>query len=180
VRAELSLAAYELVLQKGFENVTLDDMAAVGGVSRSTFLRYFRTKDQAVLTALDTHAERLADALRARPADEDDWTALRRAIETVFIPLYLTDRAGALAITRLMLHRPALSGGPLERDDFRTPLTRALAERAGVSGPVPIALSVKVAAAMECLHLSVVSWAAADGEVDLVDVLDEAFAVLGA
>src|SRR6266571_6090484 len=81
VHAELSLAAYELVLERGFENVTLDDMAAAGGVSRSTFLRYFRTKDQVVVTALETHAERMADVLRARPAEEDDWSALRNAIE---------------------------------------------------------------------------------------------------
>lgn len=34
VQADLSLAAYELVVEKGYGNVTLDDMAAPGGVSR--------------------------------------------------------------------------------------------------------------------------------------------------
>jgi AcrR family transcriptional regulator len=71
VQAELSLAAYELVVEKGYGNVTLDDMAAAGGVSRSTFLRYFRTKDQAILVALKAYVERKADALRARPREED-------------------------------------------------------------------------------------------------------------
>ena len=33
VQAELSLAAYELVVEKGYGNVTVDDMAAAGGVS---------------------------------------------------------------------------------------------------------------------------------------------------
>ena len=68
VQAELSLAAYELVVEKGYGNVTLDDMAAAGGVSRSTFLRYFRTKDQAIQVALKAYVQRMADALRARPA----------------------------------------------------------------------------------------------------------------
>jgi len=179
VRGELSLAAYELVLGKGFENVTVDDMAAAGGVSRSTFLRYFGTKDEAVLTALETHAARLADALRARPADEDDWTALRRAIEAFVIPIYQKDRAGALAVTRLILYTSALSGRQQERQDWRTPLTRALAERAGVSGPVPLTLALKVVAAMECLNLAIAYWSAADGELDLVGLIDQGFAVLG-
>ena len=93
MRGELSVAAYELVVEKGFENVTVDDMAAAGGVSRSTFLRYFRTKDEAVLIALETHVRRMADALRARPAEENDWTALRQAIEAFLKPIYLKDRA---------------------------------------------------------------------------------------
>ena len=88
VQAELSLAAYELIVEKGYGNVTLDDMAAAGGVSRSTFLRYFRTKDQAILVALKAYVERMADALRSRPRDEDDWSALRSAIESFVVPIY--------------------------------------------------------------------------------------------
>ena len=99
VQAELSLAAYELVVEKGYGNVTLDDMAAAGGVSRSTFLRYFRTKDQAILVALKAYVERMADALRARPRDEDDWSALRSAVEAFVVPIYVRNPAGAQALS---------------------------------------------------------------------------------
>src|SRR5580698_3491362 len=109
VQAELSLAAYDLVVEKGYDNVTLDDMAAAGGVSRSTFLRYFRTKDQAILVALKSHIERIADALRTRPRDEDDWSALRNAIESFVGPIYARNRAGAQAFTRLSMFTQALS-----------------------------------------------------------------------
>jgi AcrR family transcriptional regulator len=178
VQAELSLAAYELVVEKGYGNVTVDDMAAAGGVSRSTFLRYFRTKDQAILVALKAYVERMADALRTRPRDEDDWSALRNAIEAFVVPIYTRNPAGAQAFSRLAMFTQALSGAQLERQDWRTPLTHALAERHGVSGPVPISLSVKVGAALECMGLAVSYWAAADGEVDLIDLLREGFAVL--
>jgi AcrR family transcriptional regulator len=178
VEAELSLAAYELVLEKGYGNVTLDDMAAAGGVSRSTFLRYFRTKDQAILVALKSHIERIADALRTRPRDEDDWSALRNAIESFVGPIYARNQAGAQAFTRLTLFTQALSGAHLERQDWRTPLARALAERHGVSGAVPIGISVKVAAALDCMALSVAYWAAADGGIDLIDLLREGFTAL--
>ena len=178
VQAELSLAAYELVMEKGYGNVTLDDMAAAGGVSRSTFLRYFRTKDQAILVALKAYVERMADALRARPREEDDWSALRSAIEAFVVPIYAKHPAGAQAFTRLAMFTQALSGAQLEKQDWRTPLTRALAERHGVSEPVPISLAVKVGAALECMGLAVGYWAAADGEVDLVDLLKEGFTAL--
>lgn len=83
VRAELAQVAFELFRREGFENVTVNDLAAAAGVSRSTFLRYFSTKEDAVLDAVDAQGGRIADALRARPAGEDDWTALRHALDTV-------------------------------------------------------------------------------------------------
>jgi AcrR family transcriptional regulator len=178
VQAELSLAAYELVVEKGYGNVTLDDMAAAGGVSRSTFLRYFRTKDQAIMVALKAHVERMADALRARPREEDDWSALRSAIEAFVVPIYLKNPAGAQAFSWLALFTQSLSGAQLEKQDWRTPLNRALAERHGVAEPIPISLSVKVAAALECMGLAVAYWAAGGGEADLVDLLREGFTAL--
>ena len=178
VQAELSLAAYELVVEKGYGNVTLDDMAAAGGVSRSTFLRYFRTKDQAIVVALKAYVERMADALRARPRDEDDWSALRSAIESFVVPIYERNPAGAQALSRLALFTRALSGASLERADWRMPLARALAERHGIAEPIPIGLSVKVAAALDCMDLAVSQWVAEDGEVDLVDLLRDGFTAL--
>jgi AcrR family transcriptional regulator len=178
VQAELSLAAYELVVEKGYGNVTVDDMATAGGVSRSTFLRYFRTKDQAIAVALKAYVGQMADALRARPREEDDWPALRSAIESFVVPIYEKHPAGAQALSRLSIFTQALSGAQLERQDWRTPLTRALAERHGLTGPVPISLSVKAGAALECMGLAVSYWAAADGGADLVDLLREAFAAL--
>jgi AcrR family transcriptional regulator len=178
VQTELSVAAYELVVEKGYSNVTLDDMAAAGGVSRSTFLRYFRTKDQAILVAFKAYVERMADALRARPADEGDWPALRNAIESFVVPLYQRNPAGAKEISRLSLFTSALSGAHLDLVDWREPLTRALAERHGTGEPVPLGLVVKVVAALDCMGLAVGRWVASDGQVDLIDLLAEGFAAL--
>jgi AcrR family transcriptional regulator len=178
MQAELSLAAYELVVEKGYGNVTLDDMAAAGGVSRSTFLRYFRTKDQAILVALKAYVARMAEALRARPREEDDWSALHSAIESFVVPIYRRNPAGAQEISRLALFTRVLSGAHLDVADWRAPLTRVLAERHGAGDPVPIGLAVKVAAALDCLGLAVSRWVAAEGQVDLVDLLREGFAAL--
>jgi AcrR family transcriptional regulator len=178
VRAQLALVAFELFRREGFDKVTLDDLAAAAGVSRSTFLRYFGTKEDAVLAAFDGHDRRVADALRARPADEDDWTALRRALDTV-IGRYHEDPAGALATTRLVRETPALCARHLEKQhSWRPALAEALAERAGTPEAVTLGHTVRAAAALDCLNVALDHWTASDGRLDLVALLDEAFAAL--
>ncbi|QFR02790.1 TetR family transcriptional regulator [Streptomyces phaeolivaceus] len=178
VRAELAQVAFELFLRDGFDKVTLDDLASAAGVSRSTFLRYFGTKEDAVLGAFDAHGGWVADALRARPADEDDWTALRRALDTV-IQRYHQDPAGSLATAQLVRDTPALCARQLEKQHgWRPTLARALAERHGTSGPPGLAETVRAAAALDCLDVALDHWTASDGDLDLVALLDEAFATL--
>ncbi|MEV6174452.1 TetR family transcriptional regulator [Streptomyces sp. NPDC051954] len=178
VRAELAEVAFELFLREGYDQVTLDDLASAAGVSRSTFLRYFGTKEEAVLSAFDAHGAQVAYALRERSSDEDDWVALRRALDTV-IEHYRRDPAGALATTRLVRNTPALCTRQLEKQQgWRPGLAQALAERAGTSGPPALGLTVKAAAALDCLNIALDHWTASDGRLDLIDLLDEAFAAL--
>ncbi|MEU6380725.1 TetR family transcriptional regulator [Streptomyces sp. NPDC046909] len=178
VRAELAQVAFELFRREGFDKVTLDDLAAAAGVSRSTFLRYFGTKEDAVLGAFEGHDRRVADALRARPADEDEWTALRGAMDTV-IERYHEDPEGSLATTRLVRETPALCARHLEKQhSWRPALAEALAERSGTEGPPTLAQTVRAAAAIDCLGVALDHWTASEGRLDLVALLDEAFAVL--
>lgn len=178
VRAALSQTAFELARARGFDKVTVDEMAAAAGVSASTLLRYFGTKEEAVLSAFDDHALRFAEALRARPADEDHWTALRRALEGV-VPFYLQDPAAALAITTFILGTPALQSRQSEkRHSWRPILAGALAERAGLSGRLPVRLAVLVGAALDCMDVAVAYWAESEGEDDLAVLLAEGFDAL--
>lgn len=178
VRAELSQVAFELFRRDGFEKVTVDDLAKAAGVSRSTFLRYFGTKEDAVLGAFDAKGERVADALRARPADEDDWTALRFALDTAIEP-YHQDPDDSLAMTRLVRNTPALCARQLEKQHgWRPALALALAERSGSAEAPALGHWVRASAALDCLNVSVDHWADSDGRLDLVALLDEAFAAL--
>ncbi|MFK4103772.1 TetR family transcriptional regulator [Streptomyces sp. NPDC019531] len=178
VRAELAQVAFELFRREGFDKVTLDDLAAAAGVSRSTFLRYFGTKEDAVLGAFEGQDRRVADALRARPADEDSWTALRHALDAV-VGRYHEDPAGALATTRLVYDTPSLCARHLEKQhSWRPALAEALADRAGSEGPPTLAHTVLAGAALNCLNVSLAHWTASDGRLDLVTLLDEAFAAV--
>ncbi|MFT4042844.1 MAG: TetR family transcriptional regulator [Gordonia sp. (in: high G+C Gram-positive bacteria)] len=179
VRESLSQAAFELVRARGFQNVTLDDMAAAAGVSRSTLLRYFGTKEDVLLSAFDAHVARFADALRARPDDEDDWSALHAVMGQV-IAYYLDNPRGALRMTKLIVDTPELAGRQLEKmHGWRPALTRALADRRNITGPLPVALAVRAAAALSCLTVAVERWSASDGTEDLADLLRQGFEALG-
>lgn len=179
VKSELSRVAFDLASQNGFDKVTINDLASAGGVSRSTFLRYFPTKEDAVLYAIDAQIADLVHALLNRPAAENDWNALRRALDTVIEP-YRRDPTSALAMTRLVQDSPALYARMLEKQHSWWPaLTEALAERNNSSRPVPLPLVVKATAALVCLNIALDHWTASDGKLDLEGLLDEAFETLG-
>jgi hypothetical protein len=109
---------------------------------------------------------------------EDDWAALRRALDTVTAN-YRRDPAQVLTVTRLIRGTPALCAWHLEKQHRWCPaLVAALAARTRQPRPAPIALSVLAAAALDCLNVAVDHWFAADGDGDLDDLLDQAFAAL--
>ncbi|THA71464.1 TetR family transcriptional regulator [Streptomyces sp. A0958] len=79
-RDALARAAFELVLDRGLRDVTVEEIAERADVDRRTFSRYFASKEAAVLDSVRGDGDRINDALRARPAEEPALTAYRRAV----------------------------------------------------------------------------------------------------
>ncbi|MGH2806161.1 MAG: TetR family transcriptional regulator [Actinomycetota bacterium] len=80
VRNSLQTAALELFLERGFAATSVDDIAATASVSRSTFFRYFGSKEAVVFAALDARGEALARAILARPPTETPLRAFEEAL----------------------------------------------------------------------------------------------------
>lgn len=179
IRAELSQVAFDLFRRDGFDRVTVNEVAAAAGVSRSTFLRYFASKEEAVLGAFDAQGDRVAGALRARPAGEDDWTALRRSLDGI-VDHYRRDPAGTLALVNLVRQTPALCARRLEKESgWRPLLAAALAERHGVADDSGrLRATVLAAAAVDCLNIALDAWTDSEGGLDLDVLVDRAFDVL--
>src|SRR5436305_7605481 len=83
VRSLLARTAIELFAAKGYDNTTLDEVAAAAGVSRRTLFNYFRNKEDLALSSLAEQGELIASRLAERPADEDAWAALRAAFQVL-------------------------------------------------------------------------------------------------
>lgn len=80
VRDALSDAAAALFRARGFESVTVEEIALAAGVSRRTFFRYFDSKEDVMVEHLDRDGERFLIELAARPVDEPPLLAIRNAL----------------------------------------------------------------------------------------------------
>ena len=68
-RSTLIDAAVELCDKQGFDNTTVDQIAAVADVSPRTFSRYFATKDAVILALIDDMTAAIAVQLARQPAE---------------------------------------------------------------------------------------------------------------
>src|SRR5438045_2410727 len=78
VRGELAQLAMDLFVENGYDETTIDDLAAAAGMSKRTFFRYFASKEDLVMGKYEVLGEQLAEDLAARPADEPIWVSLRQ------------------------------------------------------------------------------------------------------
>jgi AcrR family transcriptional regulator len=179
VRAEVGTVAMRLFLQQGFEKTTVDQIAAEAGLSRTSFFRYFGTKEDVVLGTLEELGHRVLEALVGRPPRELAWQALRRAFDLVLIEVTALPEQG-LSQARMLNDTPSLKVSQLGKQLnwqglFVPEVARRLRVRGEAYDPRPRAL---VAAALACLNAAVDTWIASNGTVDLPTLLDQAMSVL--
>jgi AcrR family transcriptional regulator len=80
-RQTISDAATTMFGTRGFDNVTVSEVAARVGVSEKTIYNYFPTKESMVLDEADAGLAEIARALRERRPDESLTEAVLRALE---------------------------------------------------------------------------------------------------
>lgn len=74
--------ALRLYAERGYEATTVDDIAEAAGISRRTFFRQFRSKEDVVFA---DHEEQLARAQAYLDAAQGDpWDAVREAVVGIF------------------------------------------------------------------------------------------------
>ncbi len=81
--ADLEAVALQLFHERGFNNVTVDEIAATAQISPRTFYRYCPTKEDLLLLRIERRSAALAAALAARPAAEPPLSSIRHAFEAV-------------------------------------------------------------------------------------------------
>ncbi|WP_432841438.1 TetR family transcriptional regulator [Dactylosporangium sp. CA-092794] len=181
MRAEVSVIAGDLVLERGYEETTVEDICAAAEISRSTFFRYFPSKEDALFGQTADAGDRLLAALTARPDDETAWTAMRRALDPLLAAAEVSDER-ARRLTRLIAATPALAARHREKNARWHRLLRPeIARRLGAdpddeADPRPDAV---VAAAMGCFDAALTAWTSAADPHPLPEILDRAMTALG-
>ncbi|MFD9881927.1 TetR family transcriptional regulator [Streptomyces alboflavus] len=145
----VSEAAIALFLERGFEKVSVAEVAAAAEISKPTLFRYFPAKEDLVLHRFADHEDEAARVVTGRPRDHSPLAALRAhflAGLTRHDPVTgLNDAPEVLAFHRLLYGTPSLVArlyGYQERAE------RALAEALAEAPVIPVApLPARLAAA---------------------------------
>ncbi|WP_439661626.1 TetR/AcrR family transcriptional regulator [Lentzea sp. HUAS TT2] len=142
-RAALAAAALRLALEKGVDDVRVDEIAEAANVSPRTYNNYFPSREHAIVAGITaTRALQVVEALRDRPSDEP----LADSIIAAFAEQYREPPTEALA---LITSTPALREAYLDSvSSMEPPIAEMIAERLGkdLRGAEVLAAAVSAAA----------------------------------
>ncbi|MCG8921617.1 TetR/AcrR family transcriptional regulator [Lentzea sp. CC55] len=149
-RAALAAAALRLALDKGADNVRVDEIAEAADVSPRTYNNYFPSREHAIVAGITaSRALQVAEELRARPAGEP----LVESIIAAFAAQYREPPSEALA---LVTSTPALREAYLDSvSSVEPPITSVIAERLGKD---ELGASVLAAAVSTAARIALQRW----------------------
>jgi len=169
VRRDLVAAAVRLFRTRGYEETTVDDIAAMAGVGRRTFFRYFPSKEDAISPDHEVGLARISEVFAAAHPTEPTAALVVRAGETVF-DLYADDPELSVARFRLTHEVPALRDRESARvDHYRRLFTRQLRERFAGEPDGDLRAAVTGAAVVAAHNLALRAWLADGGQPDRLD-----------
>ena len=101
-------------MERGLDQVKVEDIAAAAGVSARTFNNYFASKEEVLFPETDARIKAVVDAIETRRPDERPVDVLLRALrDTSEQSDDLTGRTARLRL-RLNLEVPAVRGRGLQ------------------------------------------------------------------
>lgn len=175
---EILQTALRLFTEQGYDETTIAQIAREAGVSQRTLFRYFGGKEDLLGGGQDRFGQVLAETIQEQPASAGAWEVLRAGIEAV---LALHDsREQALERFRLLHTTASLRAAWLEKrlrfQEDVLPLIKARMDAA--AGTNDSQARAVIATAFACLDVASMTWAAADGEGDIMDLYDECLAAV--
>jgi AcrR family transcriptional regulator len=186
-RAALSWAAIRLMVERGAENVLVEDIAAAAGVSPRTFNNYFSSKGEAVAARHLDRCLRMAQELRDRPAGEPLWDALTHAALTQLEPgpevvaHPVADREQWTLGVQAMMQAPWLQAEILRAGaGAESEIAAAVAERTGTDIDRDLYPRLVAAALIAAYNVCQQQYLRTNATIDLQDLLTEALAQLAA
>jgi AcrR family transcriptional regulator len=129
-RAAIQHEALRLFREQGYEATTVEQIAEIVEIAPSTFFRYFRAKEDLVLT--DEYDPLIIEAIRSQPAEYSPIQAVRSALHAVVGGLTDEERTDMRERAELALAVPELRAGMLDQlAQTLRQVTDLVAERLG-------------------------------------------------
>jgi AcrR family transcriptional regulator len=132
VRQALISSALELFRERGFDQTSIDDIAARANVSRRTFFRYFATKDEVIF--VDRRSALVSFRLLLAPHRPGEPLVVGVMRAWTFMAQYYTDnRVTLLPMQQMIQGHPLLRGRELDYDrEWEQAMVDEIAKRNGV------------------------------------------------
>ncbi|MGH3243918.1 MAG: TetR family transcriptional regulator [Spirillospora sp.] len=123
--------ALRLFTEQGYDETTVEQIAAAAEISPSTFFRYFPTKEDVVVT--DEYDPIMAEVFRVQPPELSPIDALRAMVREVVPVMQAEDLRVIETRLRLTASVPALRARTFEamREGTHAVLSEMLADRTG-------------------------------------------------
>jgi AcrR family transcriptional regulator len=174
----LSDIALSLFTEKGFDATTVEEICDRAEVSRSTFFRYFPTKEAAAFPDEDARIAVVEGVLREHPAGEPWNVTIRRSVMSL-IDYDLDSRKDFRLRMELMSREPALAVQAMTTQAATADrFTRLLADELGVDPRSDVRPRLVVAAAFAAVNTAWNAWLGDRPGRDLRDLVNEAFDIL--
>jgi len=168
--------ALRLFQEQGYEQTTVDQIAAAAEISPSTFFRYFKTKEDVVIE--DEYDPLLLKLIAEEPADRPPLAALRHVLRTAFGGMSADELAKVYQRTKLQMSVPALRMRMLDGFSGNLDmLAGALAKQAGRDAD-DYEMRVFAGAVTGVMLVAIFAWVQGGGTGNLADLMDRALAHL--
>ena len=176
VRAHLTEVALELVGERDFDSVSVDEIAVAAGISRRTFFRYFSSKEEVILGFLERMGDRLRETVMAAPPEQRPLTAVHSALRPQLAE-YSANADRTLALVRLLQLSPTLRSHELEsRQRLREKVAEAIAWRLGIDHRVDARPRLLAGIALVPFDVAITLWLDGRSTADVHGILDETIA----
>ena len=175
-KAAIQRAALRLFKRQGYEETTIEQIAAAADISESTFFNYFREKEDVVI--YDEYDPQIFETLAHGPRDEPLQKSIEKLIDTLG-GVFEADHDAIYERAKLSLEVPELRAHAWEElERARDLIASIIAARTGRQASeldVRVISMAFVGAAFEAS----IEWVRAGGKGNMIDALKHAIDAIG-
>ncbi len=173
-RRRIEAAALKLFARDGFDETTVEAVAAAADIAPRTFFYYFPAKEDVVLADYAGRLQRIVDQLGQRPDHEPPWEALKASFLVVAAD-YDSERQEIIHRFRIMAATPSVYARSLQlQAGWEDAVAAALAQRMSCQ-PTDLYPRLLASCALSAIRSSLQHWIATGLDSSLPELVERCF-----